>query len=100
MREKISRRRYTRDFKIEAFFLVQKRGGNIKDVANNLGIHTGVLQRWMREFSNDPEFSFPGQGNVKASDQEIYQLKKENKALREERDILKKALTIFSTQQL
>jgi len=98
MKEKQTRRRYSQEFKIEAFYLVQKRGGNVTEVANSLGIHPGVLQRWLKQYSNDPEFAFPGNGKIKTSDEEFYRMQKENKELREERDILKKALTIFSKQ--
>ena len=56
-----------------------------------------ILQvTWIREYSDDPEYAFPGQGKLKTPDEELYRLRKENKDLKEERDILKKALSIFS----
>ena len=98
MEEKRTRRRFSREFKIEAVQLVKKRDGKVTEVANNLGIHPVLLHRWIREYSDDPEYAFPGQGKLKTPDEELHRLKKENKDLREERDILKKALAIFSKQ--
>jgi len=96
MDEKRTRRRYTKEFKIEAVNLAKGREGRITEVAHNLGIHPVLLHRWIREYSDDPEYAFPGQGKLKTPDEELYRLKKENKDLKEERDILKKALAIFS----
>lgn len=96
MDEKKTRRRYTKEFKIEAVELVKARSGRISEVAENLGIHPMMLHRWVREYSDDPQYAFPGQGKLKPPDEELYRLLKENKDLKEERDILKKALAIFS----
>lgn len=98
MEEKRTRRSFTKEFKIEAVQLLNKRDGKVTEVANNLGIHPVLLHRWIREYSDDPEYAFPGQGKLKTPDEELYKLKKENKDLKEERDILKKALAIFSRQ--
>jgi transposase len=98
MEEKRTRRRFTKEFKIEAIQLVKQRDGKVTEVANNLGIHPVLLHRWIRAYSDDPQYAFPGQGKLKAPDEELYKLKKENKDLKEERDILKKALAIFSKQ--
>lgn len=96
MEEKRTRRRYTREFKQEAVNLVKEREGRVTEVANNLGIHPVMLHRWINEYSDDPEYAFPGLGNLKEPDEEIRRLRKEVKDIREERDILKKALSIFS----
>lgn len=98
MEEKRTRRRFTREFKMEAVQLGEKRDGKVTEVVNNLGIHPVLLHRWIREYSDDPEYAFPGQGKLKTPDEELYNLRKENKDLKEERDILKKALSIFSKQ--
>ena len=98
MDEKRARRRFTKEFKIEAVGLVKHRAGKVTEVADNLGIHPVVLHRWIREFSENPEYAFPGQGKMKSPDEEVYKLKKELKDVKEERDILKKALAIFSKQ--
>ena len=89
------RRRYTTEFKLEAVQLVLSENKKTSEVARNLGIHPNVLNRWIREYKEDPESSFPGQGNEKEQD-EIKRLKKELADTQMERDILKKALAIFS----
>ena len=78
------RRRYTRDFKLEAIRLVERRGGKVTEVANSLGIHPNILQRWVREFREDSAYSFPGQGVLKTSDEEIHLLKKRLREAEEE----------------
>jgi transposase len=96
---KKSRRRYTKEFKLESVQLVHNRDGRITDVAQNLGIHPNMLQRWMSEYANDPSHSFPGNGNLKTPDEEIRQLQRKLRDAEEERDILKKALAIFSKKK-
>ena len=89
---KKSRRRYTKEFKLEAVQLVHNRNGMVTDVAQNLGIHPGMLQRWMSKYANDPSHSFPGNGNLRTPDEEIHLLQRRLRDAEEERDILKKAL--------
>ena len=100
MSTKKTRRTYTNEFKREAVQLVRDRNGRVTEVSNNLGIHSNVLQRWIREFKNDPVNSFPGNGKLKAPDEELRQLKKKLRDAEEERDILKKALAIFSQRRV
>jgi len=99
MSEKKSRRRYSREFKLEAVQLVYNRGGKVTEVANNLGIHPNVLQRWLKEYTDDPNHSFPCNGKLRTADEEIRQLKNKLRDVEEERDILKKALAIFSKKK-
>jgi transposase len=94
-----TRRRYTKEFKKEAVRLVRSRDGHVTDVAKNLGIHSNMLRRWMSEFDNDPNHSFPGNGNLRAPDEQIRQLQKKLRDVEEERDILKEALAIFSKKK-
>ena len=88
------RRTYSREFKIEAVRLVTEEGMARKEVARDLGIDPGSLRQWIKQFSDDPERAFPGKGHVR--DEELRQLRREVKQLRMERDILKKAIGIFS----
>jgi len=67
-------------------------------VARELGIHPNVLYRWRKEYLNDRVESFPGQGKMKASDEEVARLRREVAQLREERELLKKALVFFSKE--
>ncbi len=55
-----------------------------------------MLRRWKRQVEEDGEQAFPGHGRLKADDEQLRQLLRENQRLREERDILKKAVAIFS----
>jgi len=94
-----SRRRYTKEFKLEAVQMVINRDGRVTEVANSLGIHPSMLQRWMKEYQNDPDDSFPGNGNMRAADEELRQLKNKLREVEEERDILKKALQVFTKKK-
>jgi transposase len=94
-----SRRRYTREFKLEAVHLAYNRDGKVTEVANSLGIHPNILHRWIKEHEDDPAHSFPGNGNLRTPDEQIRQLKNQLREAEEERDILKKALAIFSKKK-
>ena len=93
---KRQRRLYTKEFKIEAIQLVRSSDRSASDVARHLGISPNVLNRWIREYNADKDYSFPGLGNVKEPEQELRNLRKELSDTKVERDILKKALAIFS----
>ncbi len=91
-----TRRQYTKEFKQEAVQLVLSQGGNASVVARNLGLKPNMLNRWIREFKADSEHAFPGLGKLKEPDEELRRLRKELADTKMERDILKKALAIFS----
>ena len=98
MTEKKSRRKYTREFKREAVQLVLSQDKTASDIARNLGVTPNMLNRWVREYKADTEYAFPGLGKLKEPDEEIRKLRKELADTKMERDILKKALSIFSRQ--
>jgi len=89
------RKKYDSEFKASAVELVQ-RGKRIKEVAQDLGITASLLSRWRREYLRDQEHAFPGHGNLKPEDQLVRDLKRQLRDVTEERDILKKALAVFS----
>jgi transposase len=91
------RRTYDKEFKREAVRLVLEEGRRASTVERNLGIGRGIISRWIREMKQDPEEAFPGKGRLKLRDQELQSLKKELEKVKRERDILKKAVAIFST---
>lgn len=91
-----SRRKYDRDFKLEAIRLVTEGGRPVTEVARDLGIHENLLYNWRRKYLEDTVHFFPGKGHLKPADEELRRLKKELTDVKEERDILKKALAIFS----
>lgn len=91
-----SRTRYGEEFKKDAVKLVIEGGRSAIDVAEGLGIHSNILYRWIRQYKEDKENAFPGNGNLKPEDKELRELKKQLRDVTEERDILKKAVHIFS----
>ena len=98
MQEKKANRKYDKQFKEEAVRLVTEGGRKVTEVARSLGIHENLLRTWKRKLREDPTGSFPGKGYVKPQDEELRRLQKENASLKEDREILKKALAIFSKQ--
>jgi transposase len=94
----MSRRRYTREFKIEAVQLSEESDRPIIDLANDLGIHPNTLYKWRKQLLEDGEEAFPGHGKMKASDEEVRRLRRELARAREERDILKKAIAFFARE--
>ena len=83
---------FSKEFKDDAVKLYRSGDRTLTDVASSLGIGHSCLSRWNREF--DDKNAFTGHGNPR--DKELYELKKRIKNLEEERDILKKAMAIFS----
>lgn len=91
-----SRRKYDREFKVEAVRLVTEGGRRVTEVAKDLGIHENQLYHWRQKYLDDTIHAFPGKGHLKPAEEEMRCLKKELIDVKEERDILKKALAIFS----
>ena len=96
----IQRRKFSREFKVEAVRLVRERGVTVAQAARDLDVHENVLRKWVREFDADPRQAFPGQGQMKPEQLEIDRLRKEVAKLRAERDILKKAAAYFAKEAL
>ena len=92
------RRKYDREFKIEAVKLVTERGTPIAEAARNLGIHENLLRTWKKKYEEDSADSFPGKGHLKPQDEQLRRLRRKLADVEEERDILKKALAIFSKE--
>ena len=94
---KQSRKHYDKAFKIMAVEL-HRSGKSFAEVSQDLGIEVGMLQRWNREYESFLHTSFPGNGKKILSEEqrEILSLKKQLKDVEIERDILKKAVSIFS----
>ena len=92
------RRKFDREFKKEALRMILEDGIPMIEVARKLDVHKGLLHKWKKELEKDSEEAFPGNGRRKSSEDEMRRLKQELKDIKEERDILKKALAIFSRQ--
>ena len=95
-----TRRRFSREFKIEAVKLVTERGVSIAQAARDLDVHGTMVRAWMKEFSQDPQQAFPGNGVMKPDQAEVERLKREVAKLKMERDILKKAAAYFAKDSL
>lgn len=87
---------YDKEFKLEAVRMASEPGVTAGAVEKRLGIGQGVLSRWKRQLARQGEDAFPGKGHLTPEDDELRRLKRENERLRRERDILKKAVAIFS----
>lgn len=98
----VNRRVHSKEFKEQAVQLIETSGKPIAQIARDLGINDNMLRRWRDELRKSGERSFPGQGHR----QQGTDLEEENRRLKEElllaqmeRDILKKAVAIFSKPQ-
>ena len=91
------RRHYGDEFKREAVRLVTEQGYGVSETARHLGINAHMLGRWKREVEAQQSAAFPGNGRVSPAQEELQRLREDNKRLRMERDILKKALGYFAS---
>lgn len=87
-------RQYTKEFKEQAVRLVNEQGLSVAQAARDLGINDNLISRWKKEFATQGEKAFPGQGQP--HDVELARLRREVEVLRQEREILKKVVAIFS----
>jgi transposase len=88
----MQRRKFSREFKLEAVRLVRERGVAVAHAARDLDVHENVLRKWVKEFAADPGHAFPGHGQMRPEQLEIDRLRREVAKLKAERDILKKPL--------
>jgi transposase len=91
---------YTPEFKREAVQLAQTSGKPIVQVARELGISDTSIHQWRKELAHHGPEAFPGSGHQTDQEEEIRHLKHELEIVKQERDILKKAIGIFSHPQL
>lgn len=99
----MQRKQHSAEFKREAVRLWQEEGRNASQLARDLDINRNLLAKWKAQLDTAQQAqaagrsdyqAFPGQGNP--ADAELARLRRENEVLRQERDILKKAVSIFS----
>ena len=95
-----TRRRFTREFKVEAVKLVTDRGVSVAQAARDLDIHVNALRGWVKAHREDPAHAFPGEGQQKPEDAELTRLRREVAHLKMERDILKKAAAYFAKESM
>ncbi|SCZ11913.1 transposase [Alkaliphilus peptidifermentans DSM 18978] len=91
-----NKNKFTEDYKKEIVKLVTELGKKPTDVAKDIGVTPTSIRRWVKQYSLHGEDAFPGKGKLRPADAEQKRLEKENKDLKEEIAILKKAMGIFS----
>jgi transposase len=96
----MQRRKFSREFKVEAVKLVVDRGVSAAQAARDLDLHVNVLRKWILEQKAAPETAFPGNGQMKPEQLEIERLRREVVKLKAERDILKKATAYFARDSI
>jgi transposase len=94
----LERRKFTREFKLEAVRLIKQRGVSYAQASQDLSVHVSQLRSWVKALADDPVQAFPGQGQQKPEQAEITRLKREVIKLKAERDILKKAAAYFAKE--
>ena len=97
LKMKQTRKTYSKEFKQKAVELSNVRG-NVQEIARELGVSAEFIYRWRREQDLNPSLAFSGQGNKQLTEEqkELARLRKELANVKMERDILKKAVSIFS----
>src|SRR6056297_1308877 len=93
----LQRKKYSREFKIKAIELAELKK-DVPSVAEDLGVSRSLIYRWKRQMDKEHQTCFPGNGkmNLSEPEQELKRLQHELDEVRMERDILKKAISIFS----
>jgi len=92
------RKKYTKEFKLDAVSLVLEQNYTQAEASKNLGINPNVLGRWIKEFQSDDGQAFRGNGKLTPEQEEIRRLKAQVKRLEMEREILKKATVFFAKE--
>ena len=90
----MQRRVFSREFKPEAVKLVTERGVAVAQAARDLDVAQSVLGRWISDVTADIRYAFPGHGQMRPEQREIYRLRREVAKLRAERDMLKRPLWV------
>ena len=94
----MERRKFTREFKLEAVRLIWDRGVSYAQACEDLGVLPTQLSNWVKQFAEDLQRAFPGHGQLKPEQAEIARLKREVTKLKAVRDILKKAAAYFAKE--
>ena len=93
-----TRKKYSKEFKLDAIALVIEQNYSQAEASRNLGINPNMLGRWIKEAENDDGQAFRGNGKLTPEQEEIPQLKAQVKRLEMEREILKKATVFFAKE--
>src|SRR5260370_18249405 len=85
----MERRKFTREFKLEAVRLIKERGVSYVQASQDLGVHVSQLRDWVKKFADDPEHAFPGHVQIKPEQLEIARPNTDVTNLKAQRYILK-----------
>ena len=85
-----TRKKYSREFKLDAINLVREQGYSQAEAGRSLSINPNMLGRWLQEYQADAQQAFCGNGTLSPQQAELCRLRQENHRLKMERDILKK----------
>ena len=93
------RRKFTKEFKLEAVRLVLESDHTVAHVARDLGIAPSLLHRWKDQVAEQKEAAvFPGSGKSTGPEDETRRLRRELEEVKQERDFLKKAAVFFARE--
>lgn len=92
------RKKYSKEFKLDAIALVVEQDYSQAEASRNLGINPNMLGRWIKEAENDDGLAFRGNGKLTPEQEEIRKLKAQVKRLEMEREVLKKATVFFAKE--
>lgn len=93
-----TRKKYNKEFKLDAISLVTEKGYTRAEAASSLGINANMLGRWIKEFQDDDGQAFRGNGKLTEEQAELRELRAKVKRLEMEKDILKKATVFFAKE--
>lgn len=93
-----TRKKYSKEFKLDAVSLVLEQGYERSEAAQSLDINTQMLGRWVKEQQSDDGQAFRGNGKLTPEQDEVRKLKSRVKRLEMEKDILKKATVFFAAE--
>jgi|SRR6056297_695485 len=92
------RKNYSKEFKLNAVKMVTEEGRRAAEVARDLGISENLIYNWKRAYLEEEQQAFRGKGKMTAKEEYIRKIERENKRLKDERDILKKAAAFFAKE--
>jgi len=93
-----ARRKFTREFKLEAVKLVTEKGCSVRETADRLGIGENLLRKWQQSLEGRGTEAFRGNGKRSGADEELRQLRAENKRLKMVNEILRKGTAFFAQE--
>ncbi len=93
-----TRKKYSKEFKLDAISLVLEQGYTQAEAARSLEINANMLGRWLKEHEAADALAFRGNGKLTPEQAEIRRLREENRRLKMEKDILKKATVFFAKE--